>query len=390
MRLRKSEQWFENRLNNCGLCAFDSGGDTPAAPDYGALANASKESAQLVTDLGNRQLQESQRQYDQNMAVAKPIIDKQTALMDQQVTQGNESYQSYKDNYQPIEQQLAQDVKNGTSSYDTSGAVRAAAEREASRAASDVSSAQANTNDQTTRAMLSMGVNPNSGKFAASRLATDVMGAAQRAGAMTNARDSAVATDYAKKTDMVNAGRSLVGLANTSYSGANTSGNSAVSNQTGVSANYTNGLNAGVNTIAGGQQIGLNGLSASTNGQASAYNAGLQRDSANASGLGSLLGLAVAASSKKLKTNKTPLDEDAVLSAVKKMPVESWKYNDGVADGGEHIGPYAEDVHQAFGDKAAPGGKAIDLVSMNGIGLASIRALAKQVDRIESRLGKED
>ena len=91
-------------------------------------------------------------------------------------------------------------------------------------------------------------------------------------------------------------------------------------------------------------------------------------------------------SSKKIKTNKQPIEDAEILNEVKTLPVESWKYKDGVADEGEHVGPYAEDVQAKFGDKAAPGGKAIDIISMNGITLSAVKGLSKQVDKLEKKV----
>ncbi|MCX7168734.1 MAG: hypothetical protein NTY41_00185, partial [Proteobacteria bacterium] len=62
-------------------------------------------------------------------------------------------------------------------------------------------------------------------------------------------------------------------------------------------------------------------------------------------------------------------------------------YNNGVEDSGSHVGPYAEDVQKNFGNKAAPGGKKIDLVSMNGISLAVGKHNANRLDKIERKLG---
>ena len=56
-----------------------------------------------------------------------------------------------------------------------------------------------------------------------------------------------------------------------------------------------------------------------------------------------------------------------------------------MADGGEHVGPYAEDMQAQFGDQVAPGGIGLDMVSVSGQHHAAIRALAKKVDRLERR-----
>ena len=114
-------------------------------------------------------------------------------------------------------------------------------------------------------------------------------------------------------------------------------------------------------------------------------------NSASQAGLGSLLGTGMMAgammfaSSKELKEDGHPVDDDAALAGLTKVPVERWKYREGVADGGEHVGPYAEDMQAQFGDQVAPGGIGLDMVSVSGQHHAAIRALAKKVDRLERR-----
>ena len=68
---------------------------------------------------------------------------------------------------------------------------------------------------------------------------------------------------------------------------------------------------------------------------------------------------------------------------MRRLSVESWKYKKGIADEGDHIGPYAEDVQREFGDRVAPGGKVIDMISMIGVNLAALQALDSKVAGLE-------
>ena len=56
-------------------------------------------------------------------------------------------------------------------------------------------------------------------------------------------------------------------------------------------------------------------------------------------GAGSVLGLF--SSSRRLKTEKAPVDDQDVLEVVERMPVETWRYKDGLGLDSEkrHIGP---------------------------------------------------
>ncbi len=67
------------------------------------------------------------------------------------------------------------------------------------------------------------------------------------------------------------------------------------------------------------------------------------------------------------------------LNAIKNTKVFNWLYKKGKGDGAEHVGPMAQDVRRNFGDETAPGGKAIDVVSMNGATMAAVQELDKKV-----------
>ena len=95
-------------------------------------------------------------------------------------------------------------------------------------------------------------------------------------------------------------------------------------------------------------------------------------------------------SDKNTKKNIKPLSDTAALKAVRATPVSSWRYKDGQGDGGAHVGPMAQNVRKTMGETAAPGGKKIDLISMNGISMAAIAALDRKVGRLERRVGKTD
>lgn len=85
------------------------GGDSPAAPDYTPMAQASKESAEIMAKLGREQLTESKRQYDTNMAVAQPVVEAQLGLMQQTRAQGDDYY-NYGRSYRPAEMAMMADA----------------------------------------------------------------------------------------------------------------------------------------------------------------------------------------------------------------------------------------------------------------------------------------
>ncbi len=92
-------------------------------------------------------------------------------------------------------------------------------------------------------------------------------------------------------------------------------------------------------------------------------------------------GALFAASSRELKTDKIPIDEDKVLEKVEKLPVEAWRYKSGLGLGDEpHVGTYAEDFRDSFG---LGDGKTLNLMDTTGVLMASVKSLSKKVKKLE-------
>lgn len=87
------------------------------------------------------------------------------------------------------------------------------------------------------------------------------------------------------------------------------------------------------------------------------------------------------------KTNVRPVDSERVLDAVVDTPISRWEYDsDGDA---EHVGPMAEDFHEAFGLGADP--DRIATVDADGVALAAIQGLAEKLDdRAETMADQAD
>ncbi len=82
-------------------------------------------------------------------------------------------------------------------------------------------------------------------------------------------------------------------------------------------------------------------------------------------------------SSKAVKESKHPVSTGEILAAMKELPVERWKYINHKED---HIGPYAEDFRALFG---VGDGKTIDVIDAIGVLMASVKALAKELDEVK-------
>jgi hypothetical protein len=135
---------------------------------------------------------------------------------------------------------------------------------------------------------------------------------------------------------------------------------------------------AGIGSLAGGVGSLLTGASAAgvfAPAAASGFGGGV-----TAAGLGAL-----AFSSRELKTDKAPVDEDVVLEKVAELPVESWRYKSGLGLSDErHIGTYAENFREGLG---LGDGATLNLIDTTGVTFAAIKALDRKVKRLESGFG---
>lgn len=96
---------------------LDLGGDAPPPPDYKPVADASRESAEIAARLGRDQLDEARRQYEQNMSIARPVVDAQLDIMRQTTEQGRDYYE-YGKTFRPLEQQMLSQAAGGLTARD--------------------------------------------------------------------------------------------------------------------------------------------------------------------------------------------------------------------------------------------------------------------------------
>jgi hypothetical protein len=239
-----------------------------AAPDYTPLANASKDAALIMKGLGDDQLAFSKKMYDENAPLMKDIASKQGAAMDQQLEQGKDYYDYAKDTYRPVEKGIVADAL----SFDTDAYRNALA----TKAAADSGVAFNRTRQANERAMASMGVNPNSARFQGIGSQAALMQSANRAGAMTGARERAQQTGYARKLDAAGLGRNLSGASTAAYGSAVGAGNSAGSNYQSAGLNRMAGMGQGAGTIGSGLNMQLSGLGNVLNSQTQMAVAGSQ------------------------------------------------------------------------------------------------------------------
>lgn len=90
-------------------------------------------------------------------------------------------------------------------------------------------------------------------------------------------------------------------------------------------------------------------------------------------------------SDKDIKNKFSSFNAQFALDGVKRSPVTSWKYQSDPSEDPKKVGPMAQDLYKNFGDYVAPGGKEVNLVSMNGINMAAIQGLAQKQDEMEAK-----
>ena len=175
---------------------------------------------------------------------------------------------------------------------------------------------------------------------------------------------------------------------------------SAAALQGGQAAGGLGGQSLAAAAAPGQQAAGLMGAGGAQMGSAgntllsqwgTRSNISANQSAADSAGLGSLIGAIggaaiMAMSSEESKEDITPTDDERTLGELEQVAVKDWKYREGIADGGRHTGPIAEDMQQVMGDEVAPGGVGLDLVSVSGKHHSAIRGLAKRGRKLEKRI----
>jgi hypothetical protein len=351
------------------------------APDNYGLNQAALDNAKLskeALEFYKEVYADTQPQRDETQARANAVSDAQLASMKQQDAITKDYWDYQKDTYRPLEQGLVADSQT----YDTAER----REQEAGQAVADVNTQLGNARDALAARQASRGVMSASANSEALDRSMAVSGAAAAASAANQARKGVELQGYARKMDAANLGRNLASNQATSAGVALQQGNSAVGNSNAANAASQSGVGVmqqGFNTAIQGNQSAGN-----LYGQAAQIELQSNKTADMMSGLAGLgmagAKLAPMLSDENLKENIEPVSDEEALSQVAKVDSQKrWSYKKGAGLGTEeHTGPMAQDVQKVMGEKAAPGGKVIDLVTLNGKTMAATRALNKKVDQL--------
>lgn len=362
----------------------DSGGGSAPKPDP-AIGKAAEKQAQIAEDWLNfsrEQYGVANARQERQDAIANKLTQQQMDTSQQAADWAAQDRARYQQQFVPLQNQFIEKAQNWDSE-----------ERQnklASEARADVLTNANAQREATNRQLTSMGVDPTSGRYAAINRNADLNTSLAAAGAENNARNTVRKEAVGMLGDAINLGSGLAVNPASSLGLSTNAGNSAFS----MTAN-NNQQAAGLGSI---MTSGYQGASNGYNSQAQILNQQYQNQlsawqtqqqasqnstSSLASGLGSLAGMGMMMfSSKDYKENKRPAE--GALDAVNSMPVEHWKYKDGIADGAEHIGPYAEDFQKATGKGD---GKTIPIVDGIGLTMKAVQELSKKVDNLASGYG---
>lgn len=367
------------------LYHVDLGGDSPDYSGMNKAAEANAEVAKEALDWYKQAYQEQAPLREQAAAKAMEVSDAQLGSMRQNDAISKDYWDYQQNTFRPVERAIVADAQN----YDT----ETRREQKAGQAIADVEQQLALAQGQQTRQFTRMGINPNDGKFADMSNQMTMAGALGKAQAAAKAREGVELQGYARKMDAANLGRNLASNQATSAGVALNAGNSAAA--TGQmpltqAQNATSQAAQGFNTAIQGN-----------NSAGNIYGQVAQMEGKDSGVLGALGGVAGQFAGSKagstmiagwlsdmaVKKNVKPVSDEQALAAVEKTPVSKWTYKEGEGDGGAHIGPMAQHVKATMGEQAAPEGKQIDPITMNGINMAAIAALSRKVDKLAKAKG---
>ncbi len=314
-------------------------------------------------------------------ALTKQVTDMQLGIMGDQAEWSRADRQRYEREFKPLEDEFLAEARDYASPEKQAEA--------AAEAKADVQTASAGARQQSQREAASLGVDPNSGRFAAIDRAGEMGTALASAGAQNTARQQVRDKGLALKADAVNLGRGLPAQSAQAAGLSLGAGSGAVGLNQGNQQIYNSSTGI-MGQGYGGAMQGHAGMASTLNQQystqVSAWDAQQRHAASGAAGIGSFLGgvTGLIMSDEKKKKNKKPIKDGEALDAVNDMPVEQWQYKEGVADEGQHVGTYAQDFQEATGQGD---GTTIPAQDAIGITMKAVQDLDHKVEAIAKAVG---
>ena len=232
------------------VCFGGKGGGSAPAPDP-AIGAAARENVELGRDwlaFAKEQFAVGNERQNATDELNTKVINQQLQSQDEANTWAREDRTRTKDVFQPVENQFVKTAQE----YDSPEKQAAAA----AQAKADVAANAGVQQQANQRQMASMGINPNSGRFAGISRAQDTNTALAAAGAQNNARQMVRDKGLALKADAINMGKGLASSTAAAYGIGTNLGNSAVANNASGNANFYQ--NNGLMTSGFGGAVGAN------------------------------------------------------------------------------------------------------------------------------------
>lgn len=196
----------------------------PPRPDP-AIGQAALSNAELAREqaaVAREQLAWEKQRADRQDPLVERIVNQQIQSTAKNDLRADEQWNIYQNLFRPVEERMVSDAM----SFDSPE--RKA--RMAAEAGADVTRGFDAARDQNTRALASMGINPNSGRFQGLANETALSQAAATAGAMNQARRNTELQGIALRTGAAQFGRNMPNTGIAADSMALNAGNSAVGN----------------------------------------------------------------------------------------------------------------------------------------------------------------
>lgn len=216
-----------------------------ADPAIGRAAESNAELAKEQSAVAREQLQWEKDRAEKQDPLLQKIVDQQIAVGDKNAARSDEQWQIYRDLFAPVEEQMVEDANNWDSPERQA--------RMAAEAGADVTKSYRGALDSNQRAMERMGINPNSGRFAALNNETNLGLAKDTAGAMNMARRGTEKEGLALRTGAAQFGRNMPNTGLAADSAALNAGSSATANMATGAGVHNAGLNTASNWFGGAQ-----------------------------------------------------------------------------------------------------------------------------------------
>jgi Chaperone of endosialidase len=354
----------KGRKHCSALFKKGGGGGQAPAPDP-AIGAAAMENVQLGKDwlsFAKEQFNQGNERQVTTDALNTRVINQQLDTQDEATRIAREDRDRTKRVFQPVENGFITTAQE----FDTPA-------KQAEAAAAAKADVLANTTIQqqgAQRQMASMGVRPDSGRFAGITRAQDTNTALAAAGAQNAARNMIRDKGIALKSDAINIGKGLPSSTISAYGLGTNSGNSAVGNNASGNANFyanqgvmSQGFqgNIGANNSAGSMLSNLYG------NQLNAWQAKQQANATSAAGIGQLVGTGIGAYAA-LSDERTKYDIKKIGQLNNGINLYSFKYKEEFAAKNGHgmqIGCIAQEVEKIIPEAVETGSDGYKSVNYN-------------------------